>query len=269
MTRLTVAEQLLQELGITEPEEIDLEAIAWHVGATVKCRILDGCEARIVGAEDRAIITVNAASALVRQRFSIGHEIGHWFNHRGRTLVCRAEDIGGHGNGGFFLERQADAFAGDLLMPGYILRPYLLQFRGLAFDVIREIARAFNTSIPATAIRLVEHGPWPTILVCHGQGGRKWFVRNPAVPDIWFPRDDLDPDSYAFGLLFGNDSDQTKPRSIGAHAWFNRRNAERYEIQEQSVRSMDGETLSLLLIPDVVIHGEYPPSRGHRSSYRG
>lgn len=250
MTRLTVAEQLLQELGITKPEEIDLEAIAWHVGATVKRRILDGCEARIIGTRDRAIITVNAASVFVRQRFSIGHEIGHWHFHRGRTLVCRSEDIGGRYNGDFFLERQADAFAGDLLMPGYILRPYLLQFRELTFAVIREIAKAFTTSIPATAIRLVEVGTWPTILICHGWDGRKWFVRNRSVPESWFPRDDPSVDSYAFGLLYGNNSDQLKPQSIGAHTWFDRRDAERYEIQEQSVRSIDGETLTLLTLSD-------------------
>ncbi len=260
MTRLTVAEQLLQELGITEPEEIDLEAIAWHVGATVKRRILDGCEARIVGAGDRAIITVNSASARVRQRFSIGHEIGHWRYHRGRSLVCGSEEIGGRGGGGSPLEREADAFAADLLMPGYILRPYLLQFGELTFAVIIEIGKAFTTSIPATAIRLVEHGPWPTILVCHGQGGRKWFVRNRAVPDTWFPRDDLDVYSHAFGLLFGNDLDQTKPHSIGAHIWFNRRDAQRYDIQEQSIHAGNGETLSLLLLSDTAMCLEGRPS---------
>ena len=51
MNGLTEAEQLLQELGITEPEEIDLEAIAYYVGATIKRRPLDGCEARIVGSD--------------------------------------------------------------------------------------------------------------------------------------------------------------------------------------------------------------------------
>ena len=45
---LTQAERLLQELGVTEPGEIDLEAIAYHVNARVRYRPLDGCEARIV-----------------------------------------------------------------------------------------------------------------------------------------------------------------------------------------------------------------------------
>ncbi|MDO9103669.1 MAG: ImmA/IrrE family metallo-endopeptidase [Methylovulum sp.] len=247
MNRLTVAELLLQELGITEPEEIDLDAIAWHVGATIKRRKLDGCEARIVGTGKKAIITVNTASALVRQQFSIGHEIGHWYHHRGRSLICRSEEIGKHCNGGAVLERQADAFAADLLLPNYILQPRLPQFKKLTFDVIKQVAKDFTTSIPATAIRLIEKGDWPSILICHGQTGRKWFARNTSVPDSWFPKDELHPESYAIGILYGNDTDQASPRKMKAHIWFNRRDASNYELQEQSIRTMDGDVLSLLL----------------------
>ena len=46
---LSPAERLLQELGVTEPDEIDLEAIAYYVNARVRYRRLDGCEARIIG----------------------------------------------------------------------------------------------------------------------------------------------------------------------------------------------------------------------------
>jgi hypothetical protein len=140
--------------------------------------------------------------------------------------------------------------SGELLLPGYILRPYLDQFNTLSFDVVWQIAKAFSTSLPATAIRLVEKGKWPAILVCHGQTGRKWFTRSPLVPSTWFPRDDLDPDSPAFNILFGNTPSQTRPRKINARAWFGRRDAERYEVLEQSVHMplSVGEILSLLLI---------------------
>lgn len=267
MICLTAAERFLQELGITEPEEIDLEAIAWHAGAIVKCRVLDGCEARVVGAGERAIITVNATSAPVRRRFSIGHEIGHWRNHRGRTLVCRSEEIGRYGEGGVYLERQADAFAAELLLPSYILRPFVGQFRCLNFDVIRKVANAFHTSVPATAIRLVEKNFWPSMLVCHAQNGRRWFVRSPSVSREWFPRSDLDAESHAFGLVFGSRTDQVKPRNVKATVWFERRDAERYELQEQSVRMTDGDTLSLLLITDQRMLEEQAPCQTKSKCY--
>lgn len=94
MKKLSHAEKILKWLGITEPREIDLEAIAWTLGVRVKCRPLDGCEARIVGHNDQAIITVNSRSSPQRQRFSLAHELGHWNHHRGRILVCRADEIG-------------------------------------------------------------------------------------------------------------------------------------------------------------------------------
>lgn len=247
MNRLTDAERLLQELGITEPEEIDLEAIAWHVGATIKRKKLDGCEARIVGAGDKAIITVNSTSVFVRQQFSIGHEIGHWHNHRGRSLVCRSDEIGGHNSGCAMLERQADQFASNLLLPNYILRPYLSQFKQLNFDTIRKTAKAFGTSVPATAISLVERGIWKAILVCHGQTGRKWFSRNSNVTDCWFPNNELHHESYAIGILYGNDPDQAIPKKSSANIWFNKRDANCYELQEQSIRTLEGDVLSLLV----------------------
>lgn len=246
MNYLTDAEHLLQELGITEPEEIDLEAIAWYVGAKIKRRPLDGCEARIVGAGNNAIITVNSSSAFVRQQFSIGHEIGHWHYHRGRSLVCRSDEIGGRNTGCATLEREADKFASHLLLPNYILSPYLSQFKQLNFDTIRKTAKAFNTSIPATAISLVERGRWTAVLVCYGQTGRKWFLRNSRVSDIWFLNNELHHESNAFGILYGKEPDQNHPKKIGANIWFNKRDAHLYELQEQSIRTQEGDVLSLL-----------------------
>ena len=80
---MSAAEELLQDLGVTEPDEIDLEAIAFYAGARVRYRALDGCEARIVGTNDQAIISVGLHSPRRRQRFSIAHELGHWHHHRG------------------------------------------------------------------------------------------------------------------------------------------------------------------------------------------
>ena len=59
MTHYRSPQRLLDELGITEPEDIEIEPIAFHVGALIKYAPLMGCEARILGAGDRAIITVN------------------------------------------------------------------------------------------------------------------------------------------------------------------------------------------------------------------
>ena len=88
------------------------------------------------------------------------------------------------------------------------------------------------------------------MLVCHGLRGRKWFARGPDVPARWFPKDDLDADSFAFGILFGKSPDDPTPRKIGADAWFDRRDADKYMVHEQTIRSASDEILTLVLISD-------------------
>jgi len=245
---VTAAEWLLQELGVTEPADIDLEAIAHYLGVRVRTRPLDGCEARIIGVGDQAIITVNAHSPPRRKRFSIAHELGHWKHHRGQSLVCRVDDY--RPDNRISPERIADRYAADLLMPPYLFGPAVQKQGKLTFKAIAALADAFDTSLTSTAIRAVEANHSPAVLVCHGQTGRRWFTRAPIVPERWFPRDTLDAESVAMDVLFGRKPDNPFPRKIGAEAWFDRRDAERYEVLEQSVRIGAGEVLSLILMND-------------------
>lgn len=261
MAALTAAEQVLAELGIADPSEIDLEAIAWTLGARVRYRPLDSCEARIVGNGDRAVITVNDRSHPRRQRFSVAHELGHWRYHRGRLLVCRADDIGRAGDNRPMSERTADNYAAQLLMPGYLFEPIARSHPKLTFHAVRAIADIFDTSLTSTAIRLVDSRHTPAVLVCHGPLGRKWFTRSPDVPDRWFPRDTLDPESFAFGVLFGDAQDDRTPRKIGADAWFDRWEAERFDVLEQTVRIAPDEILTFVLITDDKMLAEFDRDR--------
>jgi len=53
----TPPEKILSLLGIIEPEDIDIEAIAFACGATILKEPLTGCEANIIGSGDKAVIT--------------------------------------------------------------------------------------------------------------------------------------------------------------------------------------------------------------------
>ena len=156
MTVLTAAQDVLKELGVTEPSEIDIDAIAWSLGARVKYRPLDGCEARITGNGDQAIITVNSQSSRRRKRFSVAHELGHWKYDRGWVLVCHSDEIGRAGQNYPAPERVADSYAAQLLMPAYIFDPIARSHPKATFQTVTAIADLFDTSITATAIRLVE-----------------------------------------------------------------------------------------------------------------
>jgi hypothetical protein len=255
---MTQAEAVLRELGIEDPVDIDLDAIAWHRGAQVRYRPLDGCEARIFGYEDKAVITVDDRHGPQRARYSVGHELGHWHHHRGKTFICRPDDIAGRApvdplgrpiaGGALSPERVADAYSADLLMPNYLFVRLVGQQPKLTLTAVQEIADVFGTSFSATAIKMIDAGPVPAILVCHGSAGRKWFRRHRDVPDRWFPRDALDPDSYAIEVLAGK-IERSHYARIDADAWFDRYDASRYEIIEQSIR-VGESVLTFLVIED-------------------
>src|SRR5260221_11080213 len=109
--------KLLKELGITEPQEIDIAAISQYCEATIVYEQLDGCEARILGSGDRAIIPVNSRSPLGRRRFSAGHELGHWLRDRGKVgFACTEQTMNAEWTS-INPERGANDYAANLLMP--------------------------------------------------------------------------------------------------------------------------------------------------------
>jgi hypothetical protein len=50
--------------------------------------------------------------------------------------------------------------------------------------------------------------------------------------------------------MFGKQPDDAMPRRIGADAWFDCWEAQRYEVHEQTIRNGNDEVLTLVLIRD-------------------
>lgn len=241
-------------MGITHPKDIDLEAIAWSKGAVVHYRALDKCEATIVGGSKRAVITVNASSPPNRQRYSLSHEIGHWHHHKGKILYCGPSDVENPAiNNVLNPERQADDFASDLILPNYLFRPLAVKLRKPTLPFIRDLGALFQASTTATLIKLVQADIYPLIIVCHSKQHRRWFRRSAMLGDWWFPRGELDPESFAFDMLFKRARESSTPRKIGAGAWFEFRNVERFEILEESFLLPHDEILTVLTLPNTAI----------------
>ena len=149
-------------------------------------------------------------------------------------------------------------------MPNYLFRPMARDHKKLDFAAVKALAEAFDASRTATAIRLVESDHTPAMLICHQPQGRKWFTRSPSVPERWFPQDALDADSFAFDIQFGAAPDGSRLRKIGADAWFDRGGADRFEIQEQTIRVGPDETLTLLVFTDAAMLEEGGARRYYR-----
>jgi hypothetical protein len=123
----SAARAALERAGVTSPP-VDVHAVARAHGLSARASYgLHGLSARLVG----DAIEVNAEEPRVRQRFSVAHEIGHACLHTT------------HG-AGRVAEQEASAFAGELLVPGAMLRAQQIRdasrLRRL-FDVSRDVLR--------------------------------------------------------------------------------------------------------------------------------
>jgi Zn-dependent peptidase ImmA (M78 family) len=162
MTAVTAAERILMGLGISDPKEIDLEAIAWSRGVLVEYRPLDGCDATIVGSAHKAVIAVNSRRSPERRRFSIGHELGHWHHHKGRILFCGSKDVENPADDALNPERHADEFASDLILPNYLLHPRLRKIKRITLAVAREVGHEFFGKPDRDTVEDRSVQPFPT-----------------------------------------------------------------------------------------------------------
>ena len=240
-------ESLLKELGITEPEDIDIEAIAEYCKATIVYEPLSGCEARIIGYGEKAIITVNQNSIREKQRFSAAHELGHWMCDRGEIAsICTERMLYDK----WFQddkESRANKYAADILLPKYIFCPRAKN-KEITFLSAKDLANDFKTSLTATSIRLVEFGSYPSMIVCNEFGQRRWrwFKKSPNVPDEIWPCDIPGRDSVAYDILHGNNPDTQSPIDVYADNWINQPDAYQYEIREHTIKITTNFVLTLL-----------------------
>ena len=88
MRQADPAERLLKSLGITEPEEIELEDIAFDQGAEVRFCNLSGCEADILGFRNKAIIWVISTRTEAAGK---SDEVIIIVHDTGRSIMCTSQ----------------------------------------------------------------------------------------------------------------------------------------------------------------------------------
>ncbi len=120
-------------------------------------------------------------------RFSIAHELGHYF------LPGHPEALFPNGDGiheshsGLFsgksYERQADFFAASLLMPEDLFREAMLDV-GSGFTAIERLKDTCRTSVTATAIRYAKFTDDPVAVIVSTKGYVDWCVLSAALSEV-------------------------------------------------------------------------------------
>lgn len=149
----------------------------------------EGGDGRYLNKDGRALIVINIANRVSRQRFTAAHELGHHEMHRHtqRNLVIRDDDIFGRPNDP--LEKAANAFAGNFLAPAAGLAERLGEKRGkhvTAEDVV-SLMGDFGLSYEATVNRLnnanLINQAQRLSLLEEGRGNVEWMLNEAGIDE--------------------------------------------------------------------------------------
>jgi Zn-dependent peptidase ImmA (M78 family) len=147
---------------------VAVNAVAAALGLVVEAASLgDDVSGILVVNGDRGVIGFNREHPIFRQRFTVAHEIGHFVLHRREEQLFidkmyRAFFRDGTSRQGTDLrERDANAFAAALLMPGSFVRRAARRHHfelGDEGGPVQDLAQLFQVSTQAMTYRLVNLG---------------------------------------------------------------------------------------------------------------
>jgi len=159
------ARSLLQESGITRPPYLP-EHLARLRGIRTIKEDLGNLDGLLIPLREGFQIKVNITHPPERQNFSCAHEIAHtfFFEEEGKVLIERASKEDDRQISNNLEEDLCDIAAAELLMPYTVFRQYASCY-DFRIECLAPLARMFNTSIFATAVRLVDVSPKTCFLV--------------------------------------------------------------------------------------------------------
>lgn len=130
---------------------IDVRAIAKQLGLSVRVEPMEEQKSGYLKRfEDGWVIGVNSLHHPRRQKFTLAHELGHYILHRKTvgevedTTLFRADGYGEYG-----IEREANLFAAQLLMPSDEFKKVV----DIKERKINDIAEYFGVSALAVKVR--------------------------------------------------------------------------------------------------------------------
>lgn len=191
-----------------------------------------------------------------RTRFSIAHELGHYFLDAHHAYLRQGNPP--HGSNSDFLsdkmvEREADTFAAHLLMPKAIFNPEVNQDE-LTLERIGDLASAYATSFSSTAIRAVTCSDWPCAVAGLRGGIVAWmFCSQPLIEAGFYPKVRHPVPTASARRCCATGADGSTPVAAWATDWFTTFNASNRRVtvieQFQPVRVLD-MVVGLLTIPE-------------------
>lgn len=236
------ARRLHHRFGVRAPEHLRISAFAAHFGTSVVESSLDGAKAQLVRCGQQAQIVLSQhITDLGTRRFSVAHELGHLLlGHPTRPVGLQTV-----ANDERDLEREADAFAAELLMPTALLRARCCE-GPMGLHVPWEIAREYRVSVLAAAIRFAELTSESCAAVLTDCHRVRWAAASTAWPHA-IPRGRPVAQGSLAERFFASGTLPTEPHEVQASSWLVCETNVR--LMEQAIASPEAGTVLSMLWP--------------------
>ena len=216
-------ERLWQTYGLSSPDDLVLEDVAYARGVIVTEGPLDKMEARLIRHAGRGLIRVKGGLPEAgRRRFAIAHELGHWELHEGvsQLFACTSEDMVATYKASP-LEAEANYFASGLLMPEFLFSK-ATDGKEFSFETLSGLGSTFGTSLTATGIRYVEGSDDYVAIVASENSCVRWWRGSSCFEErFWIDcRSRLSPGTVAASLASSAGPTRTSgPEEVDIDAW--------------------------------------------------
>lgn len=227
------ARQLIDLLPFDGPDDIDIELIAAHDGLGFSFADLSSEEGHLIRSGDYGMVTINnSARDYWKWRFVAAHEVGHRRLHSAvdQFELCTDADLHSWYQGSTE-EREANAFAAELLMPTKWFESRC-DVRDPSLHVVYSLADEFRVSRTAAALRFVRFVPEQCALAYIVEGRIAWWAATNDFP-FFLKKGRPVPETYAGDLLSGSSVEDRMQDLDGAY-WSDDSRAEGLEVLEHS-----------------------------------
>jgi Zn-dependent peptidase ImmA (M78 family) len=196
--------------------KIDLEAIAYSNRITFSYgEYGNSFDGLLECMNSKFHIYINNSGNSGRDRFTFGHELGHYFIPEHNYALINGFAPAHCSLTGFkseeLIERQADFFASNLLLPKNDLLKIYRSERKFKFETILKIQQHFEVSLQAALYRIFFLNLHPLMMI-KSENGK--IIGKPVFNDSFFlklnDKDNIPKDSLAYHIIeSGNYSDKT------------------------------------------------------------
>jgi hypothetical protein len=247
------ASRLLAETNGSQGTATDLGRIALALNLEVREVDAGGFDGALVRAKSvpiGAIIVRRSILEASRKNFTIAHEIGHFLmpGHEESGGVCASDDIGNWTRPANVLEREADEFAAELLMPEASIRPFI-ESSPPSLGVMEEIAGKFRSSFSSVAWRYCDLTRERCAVVWSARGQIQWSKHSKYFGYRLRKSGAVRQGSFAFGCT-ARSRGPSLPKPVSAALWIQSKNLPQGEViweQSKALPNYDS-VLSLLWI---------------------